>query len=293
MQNAPFRSTEKRIIPVVFHVIHQCGAENISREQILDQLRILNEDYSLTNPTFNQTPACHAAVAADCQIEFRLATKDDQGNCTDGIVRVISPKTYEANNQNGVKDVSRWSSHKYLNVWVVNSIGSVQSVGGEVLGYAQFPAGGLPSTDGVVIRYDCIGSIEAAQTGPFAPRWGRTMTHEVGHWLGLRHIWGDADCGSDGVDDTPIAAAPNYGICWTNFPYNVGGCSSAEGDTCGEMFMNYMDYSDDQCMSMFTQGQKEVMDATLAGFRSFISSAENIQATGTRDEDGANHNEEH
>lgn len=289
MQNAPFRSTQKRIIPVVFHVIHQCGQENISRAQIEDQLRILNEDFSLTNPSFDQTPSCHAAVAADCQIEFRLATKDDNGNCTDGIVRVASPKTFEANNQNGVKAVSRWSSHKYLNVWVVNSIGSVQSVGGEVLGYAQFPAGGLPSTDGVVIRHDCIGSIGTAQTGPFAPRFGRTMTHEVGHWLGLRHIWGDADCGSDGIDDTPIAAAPNYGVCWNDFPYNVGGCpGGTEGDTCGEMFMNYMDYSDDQCMSMFSNGQKEVMDATLATFRSYISSEDNLVATGTRDEDVAN-----
>ncbi len=289
MQNAPFRSTQKRIVPVVFHIIHQCGPENISRAQIEDQLRILNEDFSLTNPNFGQTPECHAAVAADCQIEFRLATKDDLGNCTDGIVRVESPKTFEANNQSGVKAISRWSSHKYLNVWVVNSIGSIQSVGGEVLGYAQFPAGGLPSTDGVVIRHDCIGSIGTAQTGTFAPRFGRTMTHEVGHWLGLRHIWGDADCGSDGIDDTPIAAAPNYGICFDDFPYNIGGCEGGdENDNCGEMFMNYMDYSDDQCMSMFTNGQKEVMDATLATFRFFISSEENLAATGTRDEDIAN-----
>jgi hypothetical protein len=141
---------DKRIIPVVFHVIHQCGPENISRAQILDQLRILNEDFAKLNPTINQTPECHAEVAADCNIEFRLATKDDLGNCSDGIVRVASPKTYEANNDNGVKAVSRWNSDKYLNVWVVNSIGSVQGTGGEVLGYAQFPAGGLLSTDGVV-----------------------------------------------------------------------------------------------------------------------------------------------
>ena len=279
---------EKRIIPVVFHVIHQCGPENISKEQILDQIRILNDDFAKLNATINQTPECHAAVAADCNIEFRLATKDDQGNCTDGIVRVASPKTYEANNDNGVKAVSRWNSDKYLNVWVVNSIGSVQGTGGEVLGYAQFPFGGLLSTDGVVLRYDCVGSIGAAQTGPFAPRFGRTMTHEVGHWLGLRHIWGDADCGSDGVDDTPIAQEPNYGVCWSDFPYHLLTCSSDSTDECGEMFMNYMDYSDDQCMSMFTLGQKAVMDATLASFRYNISSEINLAATGTRDEDIAN-----
>ncbi|MEZ5173548.1 MAG: M43 family zinc metalloprotease [Bacteroidia bacterium] len=276
----------KRIIPVVFHVIHECGSENISKEQILDQIRILNEDYSLTNPTINQTPDAFADVAADCQIEFRLAQYDDLGNCTDGIVRIYSPKTNEANNANGVKSLSHWNYYKYLNVWVVKSIGEVQGTG-TVLGYAQFPAGGLPSTDGIVLRHDCVGSIGTAANGAFGQRLGRTATHEIGHWLGLRHIWGDADCGSDGVDDTPIAFGPNYGICWDDYPYNIGSCPG--GDTIhGEMFMNYMDYSDDQCMSMFTNGQKEIMDGTLAFFRSYIWSDENLEATGTSDEAIAN-----
>jgi PKD repeat protein len=249
------KSGNKRIIPVVFHVIHECGPENISRAQILDQIRVMNEDFSLTNPNFSQTPEAFVPLAADCQIEFRLATKDDLGNCTDGIVRVYSPKTNEASNDNGVKSVSHWNSYKYLNVWVVKSIGSLEGTSGEVLGYAQFPLGGLLATDGVVIRHDCIGSIGTAVNGQFGVRLGRTITHEVGHWLGLRHIWGDADCGSDGVDTTPIAFGPNYGICWNDYPYNLTSCGRDSLDTSGEMFNNYMDYSDDQCMSMFTKGR--------------------------------------
>lgn len=286
--NGQAKSGEKRIIPVVFHVLHECGPENISRAQILDQIRIMNEDYSLTNPNFSNTPGPFVPLAADCQIEFRLATKDDLGNCSDGIVRVYTPKTNEATNQNGAKAVSHWNSYKYLNVWVVKSIGTISGTGGEVLGYAQFPAGGLLSTDGVVIRHDCIGSIGTAATGGFGPRLGRTVIHEVGHWLGLRHIWGDATCGSDGVDDTPIAQEPNYGICWSDYPYHLTSCGRDTTDTTGEMFCNYMDYSDDQCMSMFTNGQKNAMDATLATYRAFLISDENLEATGVRDEDVAN-----
>jgi len=246
------KSGNKRIIPVVFHVIHECGPENISRAQILDQIRVMNEDFSLTNPNFSQTPSAFVPLAADCQIEFRLATKDDLGNCTDGIVRVYSPKTNDASNDNGVKSVSHWNSYKYLNIWVVKSIGALDGTSGVVLGYAQFPAGGLLSTDGVVLRHDCTGSIGTAAANG---RLGRTVTHEVGHWLGLRHIWGDADCGSDGVDTTPIALGPNYGICWNDYPYNLTSCGRDSSDTSGEMFNNYMDYVDDQCMSMFTKGK--------------------------------------
>lgn len=246
------KSGNKRIIPVVFHVIHECGPENISRAQILDQIRVMNQDFSLTNPNFTQTPSAFVPLAADCQIEFRLATKDDLGNCTDGIVRVYSPKTNDASNDNGVKSVSHWNSYKYLNVWVVKTIGALEGTNGVILGYAQFPMGGLLSTDGVVLRHDCTGSIGTAALNG---RLGRTITHEVGHWLGLRHIWGDADCGSDGVDTTPIAFGPNYGICWNDYPYNVTSCGRDPLDTSGEMFNNYMDYTDDQCMNMFTKGR--------------------------------------
>lgn len=273
----------KRIIPVVFHVIHEYGSENISKEQILSQIESLNRDFSFTNPDKSNIPAGFMELAADPEIEFRLATKDDAGRCTDGIVRIYSPKTSNAADVTEFKALSFWNSYKYLNIWVVRSIASsVSSVPGQVLGYAQFPGTRRVSTDGIVLRSDCVGTIGTAAANN---RRGRTATHEIGHWLGLRHIWGDADCGSDGVDDTPIAFGPNYGICWNRFPYNTTSCDRPQPDTLGEMFMNYMDYSDDHCMAMFTKGQKEVMDATLNGYRKHICSPENLEATGTRDED--------
>ena len=139
-----------------------------------------------------------------------------------------------------------------------------------------------------MIRHDCIGSIGTAANGGFGARLGRTAIHEIGHWLGLRHIWGDADCGSDDIDDTPIASGPNYGICWSDYPYNLTSCNRDSNDVSGEMFNNYMDYSNDQCMSMFTNGQKNRMDATFATFRSYLISEANLIATGTTDADLAN-----
>lgn len=281
------KSTKKRIIPVVFHVIHEYGPENISRAQILSQIERLNKDFAFANFDTSKIPAPFRSLAVDCQLEFRLATKDDKGNCTDGIVRVYSPKTVNASNQSAVKALSYWNSTKYLNVWVVKSIVNNTNYQGDVLGYAQFPFGGLMSTDGIVVRADCVGNIEFASK----IRIGRTLVHEIGHWLGLRHIWGDQDCGNDLIDDTPVAFGPNFGICWEDYPYNVKGaknCGRSKNDTTGEMFMNYMDYVDDSCMAMFTKGQKAVMDLTLNTFRTNIWSDANLIATGTRDEDIAN-----
>jgi PKD repeat protein len=262
-----------RVIPVVFHVIHEGGAENISKAQILDQIRILNLDYSKMNADTVNTPAPFASVSANCNIEFRLAQKDPNGNCTDGIVRVYSPLTNNADDN--TKSVSDWPSTKYLNVWVVKSIAG--SGPGVILGYAQFPGMGNPNTDGVLIRHDCIGSIGTAQIGPFPFEMGRTATHEVGHWLGLRHIWGDANCGNDFVNDTPKAQTSNSGC--PSFPHNAFVCSGTGAN--GEMFCNYMDYSNGNCLNMFTAGQKAVMDFVLNGTRANIHSSANLIATGT------------
>ena len=278
-------NAQKRIIPVIFHVIHEGGAENISKAQILDQLRILNEDLNRKNPDTVNTPAPFAAVAANCNIEFRLATIDPNGECTDGINRVYSALTAEA--RNNVKALSYWNSQNYFNIWVVKSIEHTSNIGGITLGYAQFPQGGLMSTDGIVLRHDYVGSIEAA-----SQQVGRTATHEVGHWLGLRHIWGDDECGSDNIFDTPIHKEANFNVC--SFPYFQtkpnGDPFCVDADTVnGEMFMNYMDYSDDNCMNMFTEGQKMVMDyvlggdSTVFGFRSHLVSEENLIATGVND----------
>lgn len=272
-----------RIIPVVFHVVYAEGSnptENITKAQILDQMDILNDDYRRLNADAANTPAAFDSVAADCRIEFRLANLDPQGNCTDGIVRIQSSRTNGASNQNGVKEVSYWDRDKYLNVWVVKEIGTTSSFG-QVIGYAQFPLGGSALTDGVVLTASWVGSI-----GTSSGHKGRTATHECGHWLGLRHIWGDTDCGNDLVADTPVHKTANFG-CYT-FP-KINDC--AGGDTVrGEMFMNYMDYTDDYCMNMFSKGQKQIMDWTLEGPADSIAGLlgpreslwriENLQATG-------------
>mgnify|MGYP000159179670 CR=1 FL=1 len=232
-------------------------------------------------------------IPADSNIEFRLATKDPMGNCTDGVVRVFTSKTEGANDNTGFKAESYWNAYSYLNVWVVRNIGLNLDGGGTVLGYAQFPGTGLLSTDGIAV---IASNIDVRSSG------GRTATHEVGHWLGLRHVWGDAECGSDNVLDTPTAEGPNFGICGNNpaflgqfgggsqyhtTPYNVPGCDPSNPD--GEMFMNYMDYSSDACMNLFTLGQKAIMDfsfygdGTEPGLRASVISQENLELTGTAD----------
>jgi PKD repeat protein len=292
----------KVIIPVVVHVIHKGGSENISKQQIQEQINILNDDFKGLNSDTTNIPLPFRAILGKMNIEFRLATKDPMGNCTDGIVRVFSSKTDNANNANGVKSVSYWNSYNYFNVWIVNTIGMSIPGAGIVLGYAQFPSGPnfvqLASTDGVVVIHNYFGS-----TGTANGRKGRTLTHEAGHWFGLRHIWGDADCGDDGIDDTPVAKNPNFGICTNNFPYNVGACVPASVNPLGEMYMNYMDYSDDACMAMFSKGQvarmrSVVEDDTLLtyntdgelisvsvtpAFRRYLSNEANLLATGTND----------
>jgi PKD repeat protein len=278
-----FREGEKYVIPVVFHIIHEGGPENISKAQVLDQVRILNECYRGENSDRANTPAPFLAIAGELDIEFRLAQLDPQGNCTEGITRTFSNKTNAASDGNGVKDLIDWNCYSYFNVWVVKSIG-VASEFGTILGYAQFPATGLCGTDGVVLLHNVCGSVGTAASAE-----GRTLVHEAGHWLNLIHIWGDDDCGSDQVNDTPAAFGPNFGICYDDFPY-------FPADTCdntnpyGEMMVNYMDYSNDECQSMFTEGQVERMEYVLTGpngqngIRSYLWSEENQWLTGTHDD---------
>ncbi|NNC85545.1 MAG: zinc metalloprotease, partial [Bacteroidia bacterium] len=259
-------SGSPRIIPVVFHVIHEYGPENISKAQILDQIRILNEDFRRTNADTVNTPAAFTPVAADCNIEFRLAQLDPQGNCTDGIVRVYSPLTSSGIGDGAqLKALSRWPNDKYLNYWVVRTIT------GGILGYATFP-GGNANVDGVVCGHNYTGSIGTAVGGAYDL--GRTATHEVGHWLSLLHIWGDSNCGNDLVADTPTASGSNFG-CAT---YPHVSCNNGPN---GDMFMNYMDYSDDICFNIFTAGQSARMNATLNNARNNVWTQANLIATGT------------
>ncbi|MEZ4798528.1 MAG: GEVED domain-containing protein [Flavobacteriales bacterium] len=240
-------------IPVVVHVVYNNAIENISDAQILSQIGVLNEDFRKLNTDAASVPAAFASVAADSEIEFCMATVDPNGNPTTGITRTSTTQTsFGTNDQvksTATGGVNAWPNTQYLNIWVCD-------ITGTILGYAQFP-GGAASTDGVVIDYLYFGTIGTA-TAPFDK--GRTATHEVGHWLNLRHIWGDdgTGCtGSDLVADTPNAGGPNYG-CPT-FP-NIT-CSNGPN---GDMFMNYMDYTDDACMYMFTLGQKTRMQSLFA-----------------------------
>ncbi len=241
-------SNEIIYIPVIIHVIYKSTDQNLSTDQILSQLKSLNDDYSGTNADSKNIPVVFKPYAADTRIRFCLAQVDPQGKRTTGIIR-----TYTANDAftatDGMKFTAQggdnaWDSKRYLNIWVCK-------LSGRTLGYSTLP-GSPTNVDGVVIGYNVFGTIGNLSV-PFNK--GRTSTHEVGHWLGLKHIWGDAVCGSDNVDDTPTQQYYNYGT--PTFPH-AGNCSP---NSNGDMFMNYMDFTDDATMNMFTNGQKIRMRA--------------------------------
>lgn len=240
-------------IPVIVHVVHNGEAigqgGNISLAQVQSQIDVLNEDFRRTGAGFNDHPA-----GADLGVEFVLAVEDPQGRplAEPGIHRVDGSRAFWEIPaiESVLKPQTQWDPTRYFNMWTVQFGGDDD----DKLGYAQFPSlSGLPGfrqnegaaqTDGVVIRYQAFG-----RTGNVAAPYdgGRTTTHEVGHWLGLRHIWGDGDCSVDDFcDDTPPASQPNYSCRPSN------SCGSVDGD----MIENYMDYSQDQCMNIFTNDQK-------------------------------------
>ena len=242
-------------IPVVVHVIHNGTAigsgVNISDAQIISQLDVLNKDFKRLNSDASNTPAEFLSVAGNLDIEFVFAKQSPEGLPTSGIVRVNGNRASWSNSQDAdLKAVSYWPSQDYLNIWVTNLSGSY-------LGYAQFPVSnlaglgefqsGIAATDGVVIDYTVfgVGSSDAQYN------LGRTTTHEVAHFLGLRHIWGDesACSGTDYVNDTPNQLDETY-----NCP--VHPAPECNGN---KMFQNYMDYTDDACMNLFTRGQADRM----------------------------------
>ncbi|MCD8539413.1 MAG: zinc metalloprotease [Leadbetterella sp.] len=248
-------------IPVVVHIIHNnasgsIGGANISDEQVFSQMEVLNEDYRRMSgtPGFNTDP-----VGTDMQIEFFLANIDPEGHPASGINRVYSSRrSFNVLSETlTISNLSYWDSNKYLNIWVT-------ALSGGYLGYAEFPIGnfdGLEATDideridGVFIDYRAFGRKTGAVEAPYA--FGRTTTHEVGHWLGLIHTWGDARCGTDYCDDTPQAEASNSTlVCSPVY-------SSCRGTTTRNMIENYMDYTVDSCMNIFTQDQKTRVRAIL------------------------------
>jgi hypothetical protein len=242
-------------IPVVVHVLYGTASENISDAQIQSQIDVLNEDYHKLNADANKVPSVFAGLAADVGIQFTLAKRTPAGVATTGIERKsqAAPSggwgTSDKIKKTTYGGLAAWDATKYLNLWV-------GTIGGGILGYAQFP-GGAAATDGVVISPVYFGRTGTV-TAPY--NLGRTASHEVGHWLNLNHIWGDdgtACTGTDNVADTPNQADENYGK--PTFPQVS--CSNGPN---GDMFMNYMDYVDDAAMFMFSTGQSARMNALFA-----------------------------
>jgi len=230
-------------IPVVVHVLYNTPQLNISDEQIKSQLNAMNRDFGRQNSDTINTPARFKPLAASVNIEFVLATADPKGRPTNGVVRKQTTTT-DWNMDDKIKFTASggddaWDSRYYLNIWV----GKMRSL----LGYSSAP-GGPVEKDGLVISPTAFGTQNV-----FAPYdMGRTVVHEAGHWMGLKHIWGDTYCGDDLVGDTPKQGGFTSG-CPTTFR------SSCDNNTMGDMYMNYMDFTNDACMNLFTLGQAERM----------------------------------
>lgn len=250
-------------IQVVFHVLYKNANQNISDLQIQSQLDVLNKDFRKLNTDFNTVvPNVFKPFAADLEIVFAKATKTPTGLATTGITRKLVPDTFDFFNEYYTTSGElAWDNTKYLNIWIGDATGS------GILGQAFLPEITPQDYDGVAIGYQSFGTTGTALS-PY--RKGRTTTHEIGHYLGLLHPWGDGGCSfGDGVADTP-ATFQQYSGCPT-FPANTNACITTAN---GSMFMNYMDYVDDACMAFFTLGQKEIMRNALATYRVGIFSGD-------------------
>lgn len=260
-------------IPVVVHVLYSNQEENIDDSLIHSQIEVLNEDFGSVRVNegdpFNE-------LAANLDIQFELAQIDPDGNPTNGINRVYTETDFSGDywgsseaiyfsEQGGVDN---WDPHSYLNVWVMHDKANYW------MGYASFPFDVIryPQYDGVVCDYRYFGRTEGLPYAYERNMDGHIMTHEVGHWLGLFHPWGDETCGDDQVEDTPFQYEGNFGgVSDFSHPYNMGKCPDNHE---GEMYMNYMDFADDQVVSMFTHGQKERIDIMFRYYRSsFLESS--------------------
>ena len=256
------------IIPVVFHIIHNYGAENISDAQIYDAMAILNRDYRKLNADTAAIIPAFQGMATDIEIEFRLATLDPAGNCTNGIERIASYRTHNADDYS---KLNPWPNTMYLNIWTIADFGPNHE---GAAAYSYYPNNTIPNgEDGVISLSNYVGSIGTSSVSN-----SRTLTHEIGHFLNLQHLWGNTNnpgvaCGNDGVNDTPITKG------WDH-------CPGGNYDVCNagidENFQNYMEYS--YCDVMFTPGQKTRMHAALNSTvqdRNNLWQTANLIATGT------------
>lgn len=258
------------IIPVVFHVLHQYGNENITDPQIHSAIDVLNRDYRKSNPDTSLVISEYDSLVADIKIEFKLASYDPLGNCTNGIDRIY---THETNNGDNNSKLNQWDRSRYLNVWVVNAINSGAA------GYSHYPTavnGNAYWIDGVLILHNYVGDSGTSST--FV---SHALSHEVGHWLSLPHVWGSTNepgvaCGDDGINDTPITKGFNF--CPAS-PNDAIICNTT--DSIVENYQNFMEYS--YCSHMFTKDQATVMRHALQGndgLRKNLITAETQQSTG-------------
>jgi PKD repeat protein len=253
------------IIPVVFHIIHNNGPENISDEQVIDAVRVLNDDFNKLNTDWQNVNDAFLGIVANVGVEFRLARKDPQGNCTKGITRTVSTLTNDGTQT--MKDLIQWPRNKYLNVWVAASADGAA-------GYTYRPGAvsNWPEADGIVLLHNYTGSI-----GTSSASRSRTLTHEVGHWINLAHTWGNSNepaLSTNCSDDDGVSDTPNT-IGWTSCNLNGVSCGSLDN------VENYMEYS--YCSKMFTEGQKTRMLAALnsgTAQRNQLWTASNLTATG-------------
>ncbi len=269
--NNPSRTSAVITIPVIVHVLYSNTAQNISDAKIWEQIATLNRDFAKMNADTTAIPAIFKPIAANTQIQFCLAKRDPQGNATTGINRVFTNNSSFSTNNNikftSSGGVDIWDRNKYLNLWIGN-------LGSGLLGYAQFP-GGSSTTDGVVVLYGSVG-------GPGAPgssspyHLGRTATHEVGHWLGLYHTFqggcagtsaGNCASAGDQVCDTPPTSSANYGC-----PSTKNTCTETPNDMPDNTH-NYMDYVDDACMVMFTEGQAQRINGVMSSSRASLQTS--------------------
>jgi len=256
-------------IPVVVHILYNADRQNISDAQIQSQIDVLNRDYRKQNSDTSKIPGYYSSLAADCGFQFALANIDTNGNATTGIIRkhtnMSSFQVDDAIKFTAKGGDDAWDRDRYLNIWVGNLTGGI-------LGYSSLP-GASKATDGVTILYTAFGTTGTA-AAPF--NLGRTATHEIGHWLNLMHIWGDADCGNDGIDDTPQQQAATRG--------NPSGMIFSCGNTpYGNLYMDYMDFTDDIGMHLFTSGQRSRMRTLFAegGFREPLLTSNALSGTST------------
>lgn len=238
-------------VPVVFHILHNYGPENIPDANIYDAVRILNEDFRKLNTDISDVMPAFQGITGDAEIEFQLAKLDPNGNCTNGIDRIVTPKTYKAGDgQSGsnASKINMWPRDKYLNIYTVNNIASGAA------GYTYLPStvAGNPAIDGIIILYNYVGSLP-----PSSPNTSRALGHEVGHWFNLQHVWGSTNspgvaCGDDAVTDTPVTKG------WTT-------CNLSSNDVCTagvqENVQNIMEYA--YCQKMFTLGQCSRMKTSI------------------------------